>query len=67
MMFVKSNEKRFLKTQFIDCTNIKNIIFEFFALNTLAQNKYIERKKDILLIKERTLRFKINLSIYLWS
>ena len=34
MMFVKSNEKRFLKTQFIDYTNIKGIIYESFALNT---------------------------------
>ena len=65
MMFIKLNEKRSLKTQFINYTNIKDIIYEFFASNTSAQNDYIERKKNILLTKEKTLRLKINLSIYL--
>ena len=64
-MFVKSNEKRSLKTQFTDYTNIKDIIFKSFASNTSAQNEHIERKRDILLIKERALRLKAHLSIYL--
>ena len=64
-MFIKSDEKRFLKTQFIDYINIKNIIYEFSASDTSVQNEHIERKNDILLTKERTLRLKINLLIYL--
>ena len=64
-MFVKSNEKRSLKTQFTDYISIKDIIYEFFASDTFAQNEHIERKNDILLTKERTLRFKVNLLIYL--
>ena len=34
MMFIKLNGKRFLKTQFIDYTSIKDIIYEFFASDT---------------------------------
>ena len=64
-MLIKSGGKRSLETQFTDYINIKDIIFEFFASDTSVQNKHIERKKSILLIKERTLRFKINLLIYL--
>ena len=66
VMFVKSNEKRFLKTQFTDYTSIKGIIYESFASDTPAQNEHIERKEDILLTKEKALRFKVNLSTYLW-
>ena len=64
-MFVKSNGKRSLKTQFINYINIKNIIYEFFASDTSAQNEHIKRKRGILLIKERALRLKVNLLIYL--
>ena len=67
MMFIKSNKEQSLRTQFTDYTNIKDIIFKSFASNTFTQNEHIKRKKDILLTKERTLWFEINLSIYLWS
>ena len=64
-MFVKSNEKQSLITQFTDYINIKNIIYESFASDTFAQNEHIKRKKNILLTKEKALRFEINLLIYL--
>ena len=67
VIFIKSDEKRSLKTQFTNYTSIKDIIYEFSASNTFAQNEHIERKKSILLIKEKALRLEINLSIYLWS
>ena len=34
VMFIKSNEKRSLKTQFTDYINIKDIIYKLFASNT---------------------------------
>ena len=45
MMFIRSNEKQSLKTQFTDYINIKNIIYESFASNTPAQNEHIEKKR----------------------
>ena len=65
VMFVKLNEERSLKTQWNNYINEKDIIFESFALNTLAQNKHIKRKKDVLLTKAKVMKIKIDLSIYL--
>ena len=67
VMFIRSNGNQSLETQFTDYISIKDIIYESFASDTSAQNKHIERKRGILLTKERVLRLEVNLSIYLWS
>ena len=67
MMFIRSDEKRSLKTQWNNYINEKDIIFEFSASNTSAQNEHIERKKDVLLTKAKVMKIKVSLSTYLWS
>ena len=67
IMFIKLNEKRSLEEKFATFITEKNIIFEFFASNTSIQNNYIEWKKSILLVKRRTMKIQIDLSVYLWS
>ena len=67
VMFVRSDEERSLETQWNNYINEKDITFESSALDTLAQNEHIERKKDVLLTKARVMKIKADLSIYLWS
>ena len=67
VMFVRSDEKRSLETQWNNYINEKNIIFESSASNTFTQNEHIERKKDVLLTKAKIMKIKVNLLIYLWS
>ena len=52
-MFVKSDKKRSFKKKFANFITEKDIIFETSASDTSAQNDYIERKRNILLAKER--------------
>ena len=64
-MFIKLNEERSQKEKFINSITKENIIFEIFVSDTSAQNNHIERKKNILLTKEKTMRIYVDLSIYL--
>ena len=66
-MFIKLDGERSLEEKFTNFITEKDIIFELSASNTSAQNDYIERKKDILLAKERAMRIQADLSVYLWS
>ena len=65
MMFIKSDKKRSLEEKFTNFITEKNITFEFSALDTSVQNNHIERKKNILLTKRRTMRIQVDLSVYL--
>ena len=65
MMFIRSDGERSLKEKFANFIMEKNIIVKFSASDTSAQNDYIERKKNILLTKEKAMRIQVNLSIYL--
>ena len=64
MMFIKSNGERSLEEKFANFITEKNIIFEFFVSDTSAQNDHIERKKSILLAKERAMRIQADLLFY---
>ena len=67
MMFIRSDGERSLEEKFTNFIMKKSITFVSFASDTPAQNDYIERKRDILLAKERTMRIQADLSVYLWS
>lgn len=65
VVFIWSNEEKFLKDSFDNLLTGKKIIFEAITLDTQAQNKYVERENNVLIMKTKTLRIKAKFSQYL--
>lgn len=66
-MFFQSNKKKTLKIEYTEFIAGKNIIYEFSALNTPAQNGYSEQKKFILAMKAKAMHISARLLRYLWN
>jgi hypothetical protein len=61
VMFIRSNEKKFLETDFKNFLVEKKISFESFVSNSSKQNDHFERKDEILVMKARVMRINANL------
>jgi hypothetical protein len=66
VMFIRSDEEKFLEADFKDFLVEKRISFEPFASDSSKQNDHFERKDEILVIKARVMRIDADLFNYLW-
>jgi hypothetical protein len=65
VMFIRSDEKKSLRSDFKNLLIEKEISFESFISNSSKQNDYSERKDDILAMKARVMRIDADLLTYL--
>jgi hypothetical protein len=66
VVFIRSDEEKFLGADFKDFLVEKGISFEPFAPDSLKQNGHFERKGGILAMKARVMRIDAGLLNHLW-
>jgi hypothetical protein len=65
VVFIRSDEKKSLKSDFRNFLIEKKISFESFASNSSKQNDHSERKKEILAMKTRVMRIDARLLMHI--
>jgi hypothetical protein len=64
--FIRSDEKKSLRSDFRNFLIEKEISFEPFAPDSSKQNGHSERKEEILAMKARAMRIDARLPMHIW-